>query len=52
MRGGARPNSGPKYQYGEPTKVMRVPVSLHEAIKAFILRQLKKRDLNTTKERN
>lgn len=30
--GGKRPNSGRKYKYGEPTKVMRIPVSLVDVV--------------------
>lgn len=35
-RGGYRPNSGPKTKYGEPTQVIRVPVSLIPAIKKMM----------------
>jgi hypothetical protein len=30
--GGYREGSGPKHKYGEPTKLMRVPVSLIPAL--------------------
>lgn len=30
--GGKRPNAGPKYKYGEPTKRMSIPLSMVAAI--------------------
>jgi hypothetical protein len=41
-RGGARPNSGPKLKYGEPTKVVqtRCPVSKVKALKELINKSL------------
>ena len=35
--GGKRQNAGRKHKYGEPTKVIRVPVSLIPAIKKMLL---------------
>jgi DNA polymerase V len=35
-RGGARPGSGKKAKYGEPTKAMRVPVSMEESIVNYV----------------
>ncbi len=34
--GGARPGSGPKYKYGEPTKPMRIPASMEQSIMHYI----------------
>ncbi len=35
-RGGARPGSGPKAKYGEPTKAMRIPASMEESVMNYI----------------
>lgn len=35
-RGGARPGSGPKAKYGEPTKAMRIPASMEHSIMQYI----------------
>jgi DNA polymerase V len=35
-RGGARPNSGPKRKYGEPTKAVRIPASLEESVLNYV----------------
>jgi len=34
--GGKRPNAGRKYKYGEPTEMVRVPVSLIPKIQKMI----------------
>lgn len=34
--GGKRNGAGPKYKYGEPTEVMRVPVSLVDVVKRLM----------------
>lgn len=43
-RGGARPGSGPKQKYGEPTTVIRVPVSLIPAIQKLLDKKAAKKD--------
>jgi DNA polymerase V len=35
-RGGARPGSGPKGKYGEPTKALRIPASMEESVMNYI----------------
>jgi len=41
--GGRRKNSGAKQKYGEPTKVIRVPISLIPQIKVLLLKKEEKR---------
>ncbi len=44
-RGGKRPGAGRPIgtgPWGEPTKVMRIPISLIEKVKAFILKHKRK----------
>ena len=36
QRGGARPGSGKKAKYGEPTKAMRIPASMEESIMNYV----------------
>jgi hypothetical protein len=49
-RGGARPNSGPKPKYGEPTKIVqtRCPVSKIEALKEAINKSLEEWEVKKT----
>lgn len=35
-RGGARPGSGPKGKYGEPTKAMRIPASMEQSVMNYV----------------
>lgn len=35
-RGGARPGSGPKSKYGEPTRAMRIPASMQDAVMNYV----------------
>jgi DNA polymerase V len=35
-RGGARPGSGPKSRYGEPTKALRVPASMEQSVLNYV----------------
>lgn len=36
QRGGARPGSGPKRKYGEPTKPVRIPASMEESVMNYV----------------
>ncbi len=36
QRGGARPNSGKKAKFGEPTKAMRVPLSMERSVLNYV----------------
>jgi|GEM_PF-1481518 len=36
QRGGARPGSGPKSKYGEPTKALRIPASMEESVMNYV----------------
>ncbi len=35
-RGGARPNTGPKRKFGEPTKALRVPASMEQSVMNYV----------------
>jgi DNA polymerase V len=35
-RGGARPGSGPKSKYGEPTKALRIPASMEQSVMNYV----------------